>query len=245
MFEDSLFASKGQKRTARARLSAICAVAVQGLLLLGLLVTPMLRPMALPSVTTAPAVVNIRLRRPEIKPEPVKARPAVTENSAIHLPTAAASAPVIESRAGGSISHPSASPDAAPLLALTGGMGSGVVPGIGTGRVSGEGETPVVRAKSSETLRISSGVSSGMLLGAIRPVYPAIARAAGVSGTVVIAARIDKTGRITGAQVMSGPGMLRSAALEALSEARYKPFLLNGEPVEVETTVVINFKMGG
>ena len=129
------------------------------------------------------------------------------------------------------------------MLATGPGMGLGTMAGIGFGSLEATG--PSVRVKSSVPTRISSGVSSGMLLGAIRPVYPAIARAAGVSGTVVVSARIDKTGRIVGAVIVSGPGMLRSAALEAVEAARYRPYLLNGEATEVETSIVVNFRIGG
>ena len=83
-----------------------------------------------------------------------------------------------------------------------------------------------------------------MLLAPIRVVYPAIAKAAHVEGTVVVTAMIDKTGRIVGAQVTSGPAMLRAAAIDAVREARYRPYLLNGEATEVETTVQVNFRLG-
>ena len=84
-----------------------------------------------------------------------------------------------------------------------------------------------------------------MLLNEMRPVYPPIALAAGVSGIVVVTATIDRTGRIVGAQAVSGPVMLRGAALDAVRAARYRPYLLNGEAVEVETTVSVNFRRAG
>jgi protein TonB len=105
----------------------------------------------------------------------------------------------------------------------------------------------VVRAASSAQgtpQRISSGVSSGLLLAPIQPVYPAIARTTGTQGTVLIQAIISKSGRIESARVQSGPALLQSAALEAVRNARYRPYLLNGEPTEVETTVSITFHMG-
>jgi protein TonB len=84
-----------------------------------------------------------------------------------------------------------------------------------------------------------------MLLSPIRPVYPAIARTAGISGSVVVEAAISKTGTIESLHVISGPEMLRSAALEAIRAARYQPFRLNGEPIEVQTTITVNFRLGG
>ncbi len=84
-----------------------------------------------------------------------------------------------------------------------------------------------------------------MLMGPIRPVYPQIAKAARVEGTVVVDAVISPNGRIERAHVVSGSPMLAGAALEAVQAARYVPFRLNGVAVEVETTVTVNFKIGG
>jgi protein TonB len=84
-----------------------------------------------------------------------------------------------------------------------------------------------------------------MLLAPIRPVYPAIAKAAGVQGTVVVEAVISRKGTIESLRVVSGPPMLQSAAMDAIRAARYQPFRLNGEPTEVETRITVNFRMGG
>jgi protein TonB len=75
-------------------------------------------------------------------------------------------------------------------------------------------------------------------------VYPAIAKAAGVQGTVVMEAVISKAGRIESLRAVSGPEMLRNSALEAAGAARYRPYLLNGEPTEVQTTITVVFKLG-
>jgi protein TonB len=83
-----------------------------------------------------------------------------------------------------------------------------------------------------------------MLLTPIRPVYPVVARAAGVSGQVVVSAVISNTGTIESLKVISGPEMLRRAALDAIQAARYRPFLLNGQPVEVQTTITVSFRLG-
>jgi protein TonB len=77
------------------------------------------------------------------------------------------------------------------------------------------------------------------------PLYPPIAKAARVSGTVVLQATISKTGTIENLRVISGPQMLQQSALDAVKSWRYRPYLLNGEPVEVETTVNVVFTLGG
>ncbi len=74
--------------------------------------------------------------------------------------------------------------------------------------------------------------------------YPPIAKAARVSGTVVIQATISKTGTIENLRVISGPAMLQQAAMDAVRAWRYRPYLLNNEPVEVETTVNVIFTPG-
>jgi protein TonB len=76
------------------------------------------------------------------------------------------------------------------------------------------------------------------------PRYPAIAAAAGVQGTVVLAATISKAGAIENLRVLSGPPMLIRAAEEAVQTWRYRPYLLNGEPVAVETTIHVIFHLG-
>jgi protein TonB len=84
-----------------------------------------------------------------------------------------------------------------------------------------------------------------MLLAPIRPVYPAIARTAGIQGTVVVEAVISRAGSIESLRVVSGPLMLQNAALEAIRAAKYRPYKLNGEPVEVQTTITVNFRING
>ena len=86
-------------------------------------------------------------------------------------------------------------------------------------------------------------VVAGLLLNKSVPAYPAIAKAAGVEGTVVLQATISKTGTIENLRVVSGPAMLQQAALDAVRSWRYRPYLLNDAPVEVETTVNVVFRM--
>jgi protein TonB len=128
-----------------------------------------------------------------------------------------------------------------------GGMGdsSGASGGV-IGSVFGSGTPkPVVKVETPKKIAISSGVAQGNLIQQVRPVYPPIAKAARVSGTVVLQATISKTGTITNLRVVSGNAMLQQAALDAVRNWRYKPYLLNNEPVEVDTTVNVVFNLGG
>jgi TonB family protein len=116
--------------------------------------------------------------------------------------------------------------------------------GLG-GNVFSGSSGPKVKIASPSRLTISAGVAGGLLIQKTAPVYPQIAREARVSGTVVIQATISKTGMIQNLHVVSGPTMLRQPALDAVQNWRYKPYLLDGEPVDVETTVSVNFSLGG
>lgn len=106
---------------------------------------------------------------------------------------------------------------------------------------------PVVRpqpAKPAGPLRVSAGVAAGQLIVPIQPQYPAIARQIRLQGTVVVSAIIATDGRIESLRVLSGPPLLVNAAVEAIRQARYRPWQLNGEPVEVETTINVVFSFG-
>jgi protein TonB len=120
-------------------------------------------------------------------------------------------------------------------------------PGINSAAPAGPHVTagPPSANPSSGPLHVSSGVVAGNLLAPIRPEYPQIARAAHVEGTVVVDAIISRTGSIESARIVSGPPMLQGVALAAVRQARYRPYLLNGQPTEVQTTITINFRMGG
>ncbi|HKR25947.1 MAG TPA: energy transducer TonB, partial [Acidobacteriaceae bacterium] len=98
-------------------------------------------------------------------------------------------------------------------------------------------------AGPSGPMRVSSGVAAARLMSPIQASYPDIAREARVQGSVVVAATISTTGRIKNAHAVSGPALLTGAALTAVQRARYRPFVLNGVPVEAETTITLVFKL--
>lgn len=100
-------------------------------------------------------------------------------------------------------------------------------------------------SEAPKKVSISAGVAVGLLLQKMEPVYPPIARAARVTGTVVLQATISKTGSVESLQVVSGPPILQGAAIDAVKTWLYRPFLLEGKPVEVETTVDVVFTLGG
>ncbi|MGA9551685.1 MAG: energy transducer TonB, partial [Candidatus Sulfotelmatobacter sp.] len=93
-------------------------------------------------------------------------------------------------------------------------------------------------------LRLSH-MSEGDLIRKIQPTYPALARSARIQGIVVLQAVISKQGTIENVTVLTGHPMLVPAAIEAVRQWRYRPYLLNNEPVEVETQIAVNFSLAG
>ena len=98
-------------------------------------------------------------------------------------------------------------------------------------------------AIATQPVRLSGGVMAGMIQSTAPVVYPPIAKAAHVSGSVVLHAIIGKDGFVETLQPVAGPEMLRASAMDAVKQWRWKPYLLNGQPVAVDTTVTVNFHL--
>lgn len=108
---------------------------------------------------------------------------------------------------------------------------------------AGSARSDAKAAGSAKAVKIPSGVMAGTLLTRVNPVYPEAAKKAKVQGSVILHAVIGKDGAIQDLQTVSGPEELRRSALDAVRQWTYKPYLLNGEPVEVETTITVNYSM--
>lgn len=93
------------------------------------------------------------------------------------------------------------------------------------------------------TVNISASVADGLLINRVDPVYPPAARAAGIQGTVVVGATITKEGRVSSIRVISGPPQLQGATIDAVRQRTYRPFMLNGQAVEVRTDIQVGFSL--
>jgi protein TonB len=144
--------------------------------------------------------------------------------------------------------------DEAPPAIATGGVVGGVPGGIPGGQLGGViggiisatsnlSSVPKVTLAAPTRVRISQGVTKGLLVHREEPPYPPLARAARVQGEVVLSAVIGTNGEIQNLQLVSGHPMLVPAALAAVRLWRYKPYLLNGTPTEVETTITVIFTL--
>jgi periplasmic protein TonB len=98
-------------------------------------------------------------------------------------------------------------------------------------------------AKKPVLIRVSSGVADKLKIHDEQPHYPREAREKGIQGDVILQARIDTKGNLTSLIPVQGDPILAAAAVDAVKKWRYRPYLLNGEPVEVETTIKIRFHM--
>jgi len=139
-----------------------------------------------------------------------------------------------------------------PVTSAMAGVVGGVPGGVPGGQMGGViggiiGSTPVAVPKvaTPQKIRVSQGVLQGNLIRDVKPTYPAIAKAARVQGSVVLQATISKDGSIENLRVVSGHPMLVQSALDAVKQWRYRPYALNGEPVEVETQITVNFTLSG
>src|ERR1700676_363760 len=127
---------------------------------------------------------------------------------------------------------------------VPGGIPGGSMGGV-MGGILGSTNAAIPQVATPQRGRVSSGVSTGLLIKKVTPNYPQLAKQARIQGSVVLQAEISKEGTIQNLQLISGHPMLAPAAIEAVKQWRYKPYLLNGEPVAVETQVVVNFSLSG
>jgi protein TonB len=126
---------------------------------------------------------------------------------------------------------------------VPGGQAGGVLGGI-IGGVPG-GNLPPPPKPTVTRQRVGGNVQAAKLVYGPKPIYPPLARQARISGTVRLQAIIAKDGTVIELQVLSGPALLVQAATDAVRQWRYQPTLLNGEPIEVVTTVDVIFSLGG
>jgi protein TonB len=126
---------------------------------------------------------------------------------------------------------------------VPGGIPGGQLNGVIGGIVSSSNALSPLVAPIPKRIRVSQGVILGQLIHRVEPVYPRIALSAHVQGAVQLKAIISKTGDVTELEVLSGHPILVPAALNAVKQWRYRPYLLNGEAVEVETNITVNFNL--
>jgi protein TonB len=245
MFEDSLIES-GNRFKAKRRLSTtILSFALQVALVGVLILIPLIYTDALPKTQ----LMTFLVAPPPPPPPPPPPAAAVVKVVKI-----------VSEVVNGQLRTPTKIPqkvqmikeEEAPPDLGSGGVPGGVpggIPGGSTGGVIGGilSSTPVAVPKvaTPQRVRVSTGVATGLLIKKVQPSYPPLAKQARIQGHVLLQAEISKDGTIQNLQLISGHPMLAPAAIEAVKQWRYKPYLLNGEPVAVETQVDVIFSLSG
>lgn len=183
--------------------------------------------------TDVPAQPNTRrlVHRRHAEPPPAMPKPTLVQaeimNDQLHAPT----------RIPQEIQRQNPANAAPPASIATAGLaGSGALGTVFNGQAP-----PIVMGAPASRMVISAGVAMGLLIHKTLPVYPLLAKEARVSGTVVIEVGISKDGTVETMHAVSGPVMLRQAALDAVRTWRYKPYRLNNQPIAVQTTINVIF----
>jgi protein TonB len=245
MFEDSLLESGGRLKTKRGRTTTfaiILEIALVGVMvLLPLIFTEALPKQQLMTFLVAPPP-------PPPPPPPAAAPVKIVKQIQTDIVNGALRTPTKIPQKIQMIKEDEAPP---PVMASSGVVGGvpGGIPGGQMGGVIGGiiSSTPVAVPKvaTPQRVRVSQGVSAGLLVRRVNPTYPPLARQARIQGQVILRAVISKDGSIEGLTLVSGHPMLAPAAIDAVKQWKYKPYLLNGEPVEVDTEVLVNFTLSG
>jgi len=245
MFEDSLIESGGRlktKRGATTLVSFIFQVALVGLLVLvPLIFTEALPKQQLMTFLVAPPP-------PPPPPPPAAPLPKVVKVVQTDIVNGQLRTPTKIPEKVQMIKEEEAPPPVMSASGVVGGVPGGVPGGQMGGVIGGIiSSTPmaVPKVATPQRVRVSQGVSQGLLIRKVQPTYPPLARQARIQGQVMLQALISKDGSIENLRLISGHPMLAPAALEAVKQWKYKPYMLNGEPVEVETTVQVNFTLAG
>ena len=238
LFHDSLVVS-GAKSRPRNPWAAVGSVTLLSLLLLALVVIPLFHTDTLPKRETLtmlyvlPAAAASNVTRLPVPTSTSRNTPTnMRIPSAVHTTQEAPPSPPADTAGG-----------------LVGGVPGGVVGGIPGGVLSdvlrSTGSAPVLATTTPapKRIRVPAGMAEGNLVYDVAPKYPPEAGRAQIEGTVVLLAVIGKDGTVEDVRVKSGLPILAQAAIEAVKQWRYRPYLLNGEPVEVDSQITINFTL--
>jgi periplasmic protein TonB len=246
MFEDSLIESGGKLKTKRGATTVLSFVLQVGLI--GVLVLiPLLFTEALPK--TQLMTFLVAPPPPPPPPPPPAATPIkVVKTIQTDIINGQLRTPTKIPEKVQMIKEEEAPPPVTSMAGVVGGVPGGVPGGQMGGVIGGIiSSTPVAVPKvaTPQRVRVSQGVTQGLLIRKIQPPYPPLARQARIQGQVLLQAEISKSGDIENLRLISGHPMLAPAAIEAVKQWKYRPYILNGEPVEVETQITVIFSLSG
>ena len=245
MFEDSLIESGNKLKTKRFATSSFAF-----LIQVGIIVVLVLIPLIFTEALPKQQLMTFLVAPPPPPPPPPPAAAPVHAVKVIQtdIVNGQLRTPTKIPQKIQMIKEDEAPPPAMGAVGVVGGVPGGVPGGQMGGVIGGIiSSTPVAVPKvaTPQRVRVSSGVSTGLLIRRVNPNYPPLARQARIQGSVLLQAEISKTGDIQNLHLISGHPMLAPAAIEAVKQWKYKPYILNGEPVEVETQITVNFTLSG
>jgi periplasmic protein TonB len=244
MFADSLLETSWAQRS-RRNWTTLTSFGFEALVIGLLLLLPVLKTVGLPSARTVSTPISLGRRSVEPRvATPRTAAPSVAQsNFAGPRLVAPGRVPRIVAMVA---DDPSPQPPGGSVLGTGGpgfpeGAAAGVLPSLigGTRPI-----LPAPPPSMSRAIRTSS-MLEGNLIRRVEPVYPPLAKSARIQGQVVLVAVISKAGTIENLHALSGHPMLVPAAVDAVSQWRYRPYILNSEAIEVETQITVNFSLSG
>lgn len=242
MFANSMLETSWAQRSRRSW-TTLTSFALEVMAIGLLLLLPLWKTVGLPAARTVSTPIT--LGRPDLPASPTPrgghASPTPT-NTVRPIFVAPGRIPRTISTTSGPAE--AEAPDAGPGGVLGTGIPGGR-DGLPTSLITGT--HPVVPVAVAPVVRVirTSSILEGNLIRRVQPVYPPLARNVRIQGPVVLAAVISKAGTIDNLQVLSGHPMLVAAAIDAVKQWRYRPYILNNEPIEVQTQITVNFILSG
>jgi len=242
MFEEMVVSSPKGKKTNKSWTVIVSGI-VQATFLAVLILIPLIYTEALPKASLATLLVAPP--PPPPPPPPPAATQIVKVKPQVHLMDAGKLvAPKAIPKEVKIIKEEAEQPDAMGAMGgVPGGVPGGQMGGVIGGVIGGVGGAPPPPKPTQQRIRQGGAVQAAMLVNRVQPQYPPLARQTRISGTVRLHAIISKDGSVQQLEVLSGHPLLVQAALDAVRQWKYRPTTLNGEPVEVDTTIDVIFSL--
>jgi periplasmic protein TonB len=248
MFADSMLEASWAQRIRRSW-TTLTSFGLQALIIGLLLLLPVLKTVGLPSARTVSTPISLGRRGVQpLAATPRAPAPASAQNN-LSNPRLVAPGHVPRIIAMGA-DDPSTQPPGGPTGGSEVGNGDpGFLPGVGDGLPTSliNGTRAILPTPPPTVTRAirTSSMLEGNLIRRVEPVYPPLAKSARIQGPVVVYALISKVGTMENVRAVSGHPLLVPATIDAVSQWRYRPYILNGEPIEVETQITVNFYLSG
>ena len=242
MFEEMVVSSPRGKKTNKSWTVIVSGI-VQATFLAVLILIPLIYTEALPKASLA--TLLIAPPPPPPPPPPPAATQIVKVKPQVHLMDAGKLvAPKVIPKEVKIIKEEAEQPDAMGAMGgVPGGVPGGQMGGVIGGVIGGVGGAPPPPKPTQQRIRQGGAVIAASLINKVNPTYPPLARQTRISGTVRLHAIISKDGSVQQLEVLSGHPLLVQSALDAVRQWRYRPTLLNGEAVEVDTTIDVIFSL--